>query len=103
MIACPPKLGTGTGAGPCAGLIGGVGPPELGTGAGRFAWSTVAVGVDCGAAAPLTFVSARTELRATAKAIPNTIVTAERSAGLRLAVHLKGAISATGAVEAPRP
>jgi hypothetical protein len=90
----PPELGTGTG--PCAGPIWGIGPPELGTGAERFALSTVAAGVDCGAAAPPTFVSARTELGTTAKAIPNTIVTAERSAVLRWAVRLKGAISATG-------
>lgn len=114
----PEAGGVGTGAGPCAGLIvgigppdlgtgaglradpiGGVGPPQLGTGAGWFASPTVAVGVDCGAAAPPTFVSPRTEMGTTAKAIPHAIAmrgTAERSAVLRWAVRLKGAISATG-------
>jgi hypothetical protein len=90
----PPELGIGTG--PCASPIGGVGPPQLGTGAERFALSTVATGVDCGATAPPTFVSARTEMGTTAKAIPHRIVTAERSAVLRWAVRLRAVISASG-------
>jgi hypothetical protein len=90
----PPELGTGTG--PCASPSWGIGPPELGTGAERFALSTVAAGVDCGAAAPPTFVSARTEMGTTAKPIPHTIVTAERSAVLRWAVRLRAVISASG-------
>jgi hypothetical protein len=91
----PPELGTGTG--PCASPSWGIGPPELGTGAERFALSTVAAGVDCGAAAPPTFVSARTEKETTAKANPNAIAmrgTAERSAVMRWAVRLRAVISA---------
>jgi hypothetical protein len=66
-------VGIGSGAGPSAGPIGGVGPPELGIGAERFELPTAAAGVGCRAAAPLTFVSARTEVATTAKAIPNAI------------------------------
>ena len=99
-LGAPPVAGdVGTGAGPCASPIGGVGPPELGTGTGWLALSTVAVGVDCGAAVPRNLVSARTEIGTIAKAIPS----ANRSArdrreigGLALGGTFKGAISAQG-------
>ncbi len=104
--ASPAVGGIGTGTGPSAGPIGGVGPPELGTGMERFELPTVAAGIGCRTAAPPSFVSARTEMGTTAKAIPNTIATsgpAGRSAVLRWPASLRAVISARVAIEAPRP
>jgi hypothetical protein len=100
-LGAPPVAGeVGTGADPCATPIGRVGPPELGTGTGTgwLALSTVAVGVDCGAAVPRNLVSARTEIGKIAKAIPSANRNGRNRreiGGLALGATLKVAISAT--------
>jgi hypothetical protein len=100
----PETGGVGTGTGPRAGPIEGVGPPELGTGIGRFKLSTVGAGVDGGAATPPASVSARTEIGTTTNAIPIAMRgAAEKSAVLRWAVRLRPVMSAPGvAIAAPR-